>query len=268
MKKITGLALLLVSQLSSAALNDDIHLRGQWTQGGMVLGVAPAGSQVELNGEPIMVSESGNFVVGFGRDEKGPATLHVSHQGESWQQSFPISQRDYKIQDIHGISKKIMQPNPANVKRSKAEAAQVYTARQTKREGLDFLLGFKWPAKGPITGVYGSQRIYNDVPGRPHFGLDIAGPVGTPIYAPAAGVVTLTHDDMFYSGGTLIIDHGMGISSTMIHLSKILVKEGQQVKTGDLIAEMGKSGRATGPHLDWRINWFNVRLDPQLVVSE
>ncbi len=106
------------------------------------------------------------------------------------------------------------------------------------------------------------------MPGRPHFGLDIAGPVGTPIYAPAAGVVTLTHDDMFYSGGTLIIDHGMGISSTMIHLSKILVKEGQQVKTGDLIAEMGKSGRATGPHLDWRINWFNVRLDPQLVVSE
>jgi len=131
---------------------------------------------------------------------------------------------------------------------------------------MDFLSQFQWPLIGPITGVYGSQRVYNGVPGRPHYGIDIAAPMGAPVSTPAPGIVTLVHQDMFYSGGTLIIDHGYGVSSTMIHLSKVIAKVGDQVVPGDIVAEVGAGGRATGPHLDWRMNWMQQRIDPQLLV--
>ena len=134
-------------------------------------------------------------------------------------------------------------------------------------ERLDFAGEFQWPLIGPITGVFGSQRVYNGVPKRPHYGVDVAAPVGTPVSTPAPGTVTLAHADMFYSGGTLIIDHGYGVSSTLMHLSKVLVAVGDEVVPGDIVAEVGAAGRATGPHLDWRMNWLNVRIDPQLLVS-
>lgn len=129
-----------------------------------------------------------------------------------------------------------------------------------------FAQDFIWPAVGPISGVYGSRRILNGEPRRPHYGVDVAGPVGQPVYAPADGLVTLYVPDMYYSGGTMIIDHGYGISSTFLHLSKEHVEVGQRVKQGDLIAEIGATGRVTGPHLDWRMNWFEKRVDPQLLV--
>ena len=143
----------------------------------------------------------------------------------------------------------------------------VRDARSLDRERTDFIGGFIQPLEGVITGVYGSQRVYNGIPKRPHYGLDIAAPEGTAVRAPAFGVVTLVHPDMYYSGGTLIVDHGHGLSSTFIHLSKILVQEGQRVTPGELIAEVGATGRATGPHLDWRMNWFDVRVDPQQVLQ-
>ena len=126
---------------------------------------------------------------------------------------------------------------------------------------------FIWPTIGPISGVYGSQRILNGKPKWPHYGVDIAVPTGTEVRAPAGGVVTLAHPDMFYSGGTLIVDHGHGLSSAFLHLSKLRVKTGDKVKQGDVIAEVGATGRATGAHLDWRMNLFNRRIDPQLLVS-
>lgn len=255
-----------LSPLQAESLDEQIHLRGQWMQGGLIMGQAPAGAQVTYNGKPLMTSESGHFIFGFDRDEPGPARLQIAYGDDLWEREYAIQPREYRIQRIEGIAKTIMQPSKANQQRASAEAALVRKAREIERTALDFLMGFQWPAKGPISGVYGSQRVYNGEPGRPHYGVDVAGPTGTPVYAPAPGVVTLTHDDMFYSGGTLIIDHGLGLSSTMIHLSKIHVKEGQVVKAGDLIADIGASGRATGPHLDWRLNWFNVRLDPQLQV--
>ena len=144
----------------------------------------------------------------------------------------------------------------------------VREARTVDDKRTDFLTGFVKPLEGPITGVYGSRRVYNGTPGNPHYGLDIAAPTGTEVFAPAPGVVTLVHRDMFYSGGTLLIDHGYGISSTFIHLSELLVEEGQQVTPSDPIARVGATGRATGPHLDWRINWFDVRLDPALVLDQ
>jgi murein DD-endopeptidase MepM/ murein hydrolase activator NlpD len=127
--------------------------------------------------------------------------------------------------------------------------------------------GFIWPLEGRISGVYGSQRILNGTPRRPHFGVDIAASVGTRAMAPADGVVTLAHPDMFYSGGTLIIDHGHGLSSTFMHLHRILVNKGQRVRGGEPVAEVGATGRVTGPHLDWRMNLFTKRLDPQLLVE-
>jgi len=144
---------------------------------------------------------------------------------------------------------------------------QIAKARATRSQLSDFLDDFILPAQGRISGVYGSQRVFNGEPRRPHFGLDVANKVGTPVIAPVGGIITLAEDDMYYSGGTLIMDHGFGVSSTFIHLSKIHVTAGQRVEKGELIAEIGATGRVTGPHLDWRVNWYRERLDPALLLS-
>ena len=143
----------------------------------------------------------------------------------------------------------------------------VKKARTIDDPRADFLSGFRWPIKGRISGVYGSQRILNGEPRRPHFGIDIAAPTGTKVGAPADGVVTMVHPDMFFSGGTMIVDHGHGLSSAFLHLSRILVEKGDRVVQGQTIAEVGSTGRSTGPHLDWRINLFDRRLDPSLLVG-
>ena len=143
----------------------------------------------------------------------------------------------------------------------------VATARLHRDNHAYYSEGFAWPAKGRISGVYGSQRVLNGEPRRPHYGLDIAAPKGTDVYAPADGLITMAHPDMYFSGGTIILDHGQGLSSTFLHLSKILVEAGTFVKQGDLIARMGMTGRASGPHLDWRMNWLDRRVDPQPLLS-
>jgi len=143
----------------------------------------------------------------------------------------------------------------------------VASARARRQAATYYATGFIWPAKGRISGVYGSQRVLNGTPARPHFGVDVAAPTGTPVYAPASGLITLTHPDMYFSGGTIVLDHGQGLSSTFLHLSEILVEAGTQVEQGDLIARIGMTGRASGPHLDWRMNWLDRRVDPQLLVK-
>ena len=205
---------------------------------------------------------------GFGRDSKGKHELTlVTENGNKIKKQIVVAKREYRIQKIDGISKKIMNPSKSSLNRIRAENASVKKARQTNDARSDFTQTFQWPMVGKITGVYGSQRVFNGVPKRPHYGVDVAASVGSPVVSPADGIVTLYHPNMFYSGGTLIIDHGHGISSTFIHLKVGLVKKGQRVKRGEVIAESGVSGRATGPHLDWRMNWFNVRLDPELIVG-
>ena len=119
---------------------------------------------------------------------------------------------------------------------------------------------------GPISGVYGSQRVYNGVPGTPHYGIDVAVPTGTAIVAPASGQIIMVHDNMFYSGGTIMLDHGHGVSSSFLHLSKTSVEVGDWVEQGDPIGEVGATGRVTGPHLDWRMNWGDSRIDPELLL--
>jgi len=266
---VLTLALLFITGLAFAKDSKvDIELKGELTQGSMITGKAGSGSKVSLNGKSITVTADGHFVFGFGRDAKLDNTLTiVSKNGDSQAKTLKLKKREYKIQKIKGISKKIMNPNKTNVSRSKEDNRDIGSARKIKSDYQFYRQQFIWPAKGPITGVYGSQRYYNGVPKRPHFGLDIAGPKGADVIAPADGTITLSKD-MFYSGNTLLLDHGFGINSTFLHLDTITVKVGQKVKQGDKIGTIGNSGRVTGPHLDWRINWFSERLDPYLLVKD
>ena len=254
------LILLLVSPLLFA---QELQIEGTWRQGELLKGKVPAGTKVIIFDHDVHVSKSGNFIFGLGRNASEHVVIAAQFpSGEKRDYRFSVEQREYNIQYIEGVKKDHVSPPKALTKRIKAEAGQVWLARQNKYSDDYFSGGFLWPLLGPITGVYGSQRFYNGVPKNPHYGLDIAATEGTLVNAPAPGLVTLVHDDMFYSGGTLILDHGQGLSSTFIHLSKILVEKGDYVKQGQGIAEVGATGRATGPHLDWRINWLNQRLDP------
>lgn len=258
-----GLLLLGSTALQAEALT----LEGEFLQGGMVTGVTQPGHQVFYDGSPIRVSPEGVFLLGFGRDDTLKHSLEIK-QGEQTleRRDIVIGKRDYQIQRIDNLPPSKVTPPKRDWERIKRETAQVKQARRLDDARTDFRDGFIWPAQGIISGVYGSQRILNGEPRRPHFGIDIAAPTGTPVYAPADGVVTLAHPDMFYSGGTLILDHGHQLSSSFLHLSRLTVREGDHVKQGDKIAEIGATGRVTGPHLDWRMNLRKARIDPQLLV--
>lgn len=261
---ITSLLLLLPACVQASLL---MSLRGEPAPGALMIGRALPGAEVRLEETSLRVNADGWFVFGFGRDEAGTRRLVLQHEGSEEVHTLTLETREWDIQRVEGVPKETVSPPPETLARIREEAALVRAARQTDSDRRDFLAEFVWPASGPITGVYGSQRFYNGEPRNPHYGVDIAGPTGAPVVAPADGVVTLVHPDMFFSGGTLVIDHGLGVSSTFIHLHRVLVSEGQEVRQGERIAEIGASGRATGPHLDWRLNWFDERLDPQWFMS-
>ncbi|WP_241264041.1 M23 family metallopeptidase [Bowmanella dokdonensis] len=255
--------LLLLSTQAAA-----LELQGPLTQGALIRGKVEPGSEVMMDDQPVKVSPQGHFVIGFGRDAKLEHRLSVKRGPHTQEHPIVLSSREYSVQRVEGVEQKYVSPPDEVLTRIRNDNQQIAAARATDSDRLDFLQSFIWPAEGPVSGVYGSQRVFNGVPKRPHFGLDVAGPVGTPVVAPADGIVTLYQPDMYYSGGTLIIDHGHGVSSTFIHLSKSFVREGEEVRQGEKIAEMGNTGRVTGPHLDWRINWFSERIDPQLLVPQ
>lgn len=260
-------ALSAMVMLLASALAQALELHGEWQQGAVILGKAPAGTQVIYQGRTLRLASDGQFVIGLGRDAPALAVITtIDGQGRRQEHKFAVKARKYAIQKVTGVPTQTVAPNPEQVKRAQREAKMAADARLGDLPLLFFAQEFEWPLLGPITGVYGSQRFYNGVPNNPHYGVDIAQPVGTLVSAPAGGVVTLVHPDMFFSGGTLIIDHGHGLSSTFIHLSSILVKKGDAITRGQPIAKVGKTGRATGPHLDWRMNWFEERVDPQLLV--
>ena len=262
--KIQWLLLLGLLSIEAAALDT----WGEWIQGGLILGKTDPGHRLEFLGNPVMVADDGYFVIGMGRDtsanvsliEKTPAGKTITHR-------FTVKQRQYQEQRIEGVPQKTVDVPAKYLARIRKETRMIKASRRIDSNRQDYRQSFVWPLVGTITGVYGSRRFYNGQGRRPHYGIDIAAPKGAEVKAPASGKVTLVHDDMYFSGGTLIIDHGHGVSSTFIHLNKILVKEGDDIEQRQVIAEVGDSGRATGPHLDWRINWFNQRLDPQLLVD-
>ncbi len=260
-----GLAALLM--LLSAAGNA-FELAGDSVQGGLLQGRVDPGSTVRVDGRPIRVSPEGVFLLGFGRDDTAALEVDVTElDGSHERRSITPRAREYDIQRIDGLPSRKVQPRQSDLKRIRRDAALVATARRGDDARTDFLVAFQWPARGRVSGVYGSQRVLNGKPRRPHFGLDVAAPVGTPVVAPAAGIVTLAEPDLFFSGGTLILDHGHGLSSSFLHLSRLLVSKGQRVEQGDPIAEIGATGRVTGAHLDWRINLLDKRLDPALLVG-
>ena len=236
----------------------------------MMVGSTTPGSRVYQDGQRVRVSGEGDFLLGFTRDAPATSALRIElPDGREVRRSLDVATREYQIQRIDGLPKaKVTPRRPEDLARIRRDITQAKQARDRDDDRQDFLAGFEWPVTGPISGVYGSQRILNGKPRRPHFGVDIAVPTGTPVRAPAAGIVTLAVPDMFFSGGTLILDHGHKLSSSFLHLSKLHVEVGDRVEQGDLIAEVGATGRVTGAHLDWRMNLRDRRIDPQLLVPE
>lgn len=245
-----------------------LAFEGEAVEGGLLIGRTESGAQVHVDGTRVRVSPQGAFLVGFHRKEPDPVVVSVRFRdGTTTSRRFKAKRRKYVVQRIDGLPPRKVAPTAEDLKRIRKENALARKARARDDARTDFLAGFSWPTVGPISGVYGSQRILNGEPRRPHYGVDIAVPTGTPVHAPAAGVVTLAYPDMFFSGGTLILDHGHQLSSTFLHLSKLIAREGQRVERGEVIAEVGATGRVTGAHLDWRINWKKKRLDPALLLG-
>ena len=245
-----------------------IEWRGSWQQGALLLGRVKPGQVVTYGGESLETTSQGYFLLGLDR-EAGPVSRVTvrNADGTEVNEEQRVAARSYAIQRVNGVPQKTVEPAPEDLARIASDQKLVNTARKVTSNETGFLNGFVAPIEGPVTGVYGSQRVYNGIPKSPHYGVDYAAPKGAIVRAPASGVVRLAHKDLFYSGGTLIIDHGHNLTSSFLHLSDILVSEGMHVERGDTVAKVGATGRATGPHLDWRMNWRDVRVDPQLVLQ-
>ena len=210
----------------------------------------------------------GTVVFGIGRDESGPVRVDVQRpDGLSESASITVTPRDWPIERIDGVPPATVNPPPAIAERIEREQAMVVAARERDDDRADFVQSFVWPVQGRISGRFGNQRVYNGSPKSPHSGMDIAVPQGTPVLAPAAGIVTFANADLYLTGGTVLLDHGHGVSSNFLHLSRIDVKVGDRVEQGQVIGAVGATGRATGPHLHWGMNWFDVRIDPLLVLE-
>ncbi|EAR22200.1 Peptidase M23B [Nitrococcus mobilis Nb-231] len=263
---LANLVLLLFTSGVLAA-GERLELKGQLVQGGMVIGRTMPGAQVRFDGRDVRVADNGEFVIGFGRDAREHMLLEIRYpDAQVSRRRLTVRQRRYPIQRISGLSAQQVTPGKAELVRIRREAAQIRQARSANSTRTDFDGTWIWPVSGTITGVYGSQRILNGKPRSPHRGVDIAAPAGTPVRAPIDGAVSFAEQGLFFSGGTVILDHGHGISTTYVHLRRILVHTGQAVQKGQSLGEVGASGRATGPNLHWGLNWFDRRLDPSLLV--
>ncbi|HTH16277.1 MAG TPA: M23 family metallopeptidase [Magnetospirillum sp.] len=240
-----------------------IELTGKLEQGGIALGQARPGAMVNLDGKTVPVDEAGRFLLGFGRDAAARAVLEVD--GE--RQTLAVAPRSWQVQRIDGLPQAKVTPDPAELARIKAETELVAARRASVSLRAQFLDGLISPADGPISGVFGSQRVLNGEPRAAHSGTDIAAPAGAPVRAVAAGTVVLAHPDLFFTGATVMIDHGLGLQTVYAHLSRLDVHEGDIVAKGQQIGAVGASGRATGPHLHWGASWLDQRLDPQSVLS-
>ncbi len=237
-------------------------------QGAMVIGRVPPGSRVEYAGRTLRVTGYGSVVLGIGRDATGPAQVRIVRpDGGEQTASIAVTARDWPLQRVDGVPPSTVDPPPATAERIRREQALVTAARVRDDARADFAQHFIRPVEGRISGRFGRARVYNGTPGSPHSGMDIAAPQGTPIKAPAAGLVTFAGPDLYLTGGTVLLDHGHGISSNFLHLSRLDVREGDRVEQGQVIGAVGATGRATGPHLHWGMNWFDVRIDPQLVLE-
>ena len=264
------LSLLLVWGAPVAAADySEVALSGSVAQGGLVYGTVAPGTKVLLDGKVVKVGRNGEFVFGFGRDAASTASLVIiNRNGTRKEQVLDVEQRTFVIERVEGLPPKTVTPPPEWTERRRIETGRVGKARSFSTDDIFWQQGFARPAEGRFSGFYGSQRILNGKPRSPHYGLDIAGPVGRPITAPAGGTVRLAAGDFLLEGGIVIIDHGHGVTSTLFHMNSVEVSEGQLVEKGTPIGTIGAKGRANGPHVDWRVNWGKVRLDPLLLIEK
>ena len=259
----------LVVTASAASNSDRIEIPANLQQGELVIGHAPPGTHVDYNGRDLHIGDDGVFVFGLDREAPEQISLRATFTDATSQTiTASVAKRQYNIERVEGLPPKTVTPDPETAKRIEQEQARVAEARKRDDTREDFLHGFDLPVQGArISGVYGSQRIDNGIPKAPHMGLDMAVPEGTPIHAPAAGIVTFAEPNLVLTGGTVLIDHGFGLTSSFLHMSRLDVKVGDRIERGHVIGAAGKTGRATGPHVHWGFNWFDTRLDPALLAK-
>ena len=254
---------LLIFNISHA-----VEFLGNFKQGSFILGKTDPNSKVFIDDRKVRVSNDGYFAFGLDRDRKNNVLIKIINKKETKLIEKKVFKRKYKIQRIDGLPPKQVTPPPEVYERIKKDNILIGKARAIDSKLVFFKDKFIYPIdKYIITGVYGSQRILNGKPRRPHYGIDFHAPEGTPVKSMMDGVVTLVENDMYFTGGTIIFDHGHGISTLYMHMKNINVKKGQKVKKGEIVGTLGQSGRATGPHLDIRLNWFEVKLDPASVLD-
>jgi len=265
LNKIAILFLLII--FSNQNLNA-VEFKGKFIQGSFILGKTNPGAKVKIDERNVLVTNDGYFAFGIGRDRKNDVTIRIIKDQKLDVIVKKVFKRKYKIQRIDGLPEKKVTPPKELYERIKKENKIIANARTIESNLTFFKNKFIVPVENSIiSGVYGSQRILNGKPKWPHYGLDFAAKEGTEVKAMLDGTVTMAEKDLFYTGGTLIFDHGHGISTLYMHMQKLFVKKGQKVKQGDIIGTVGATGRATGPHLDVRLNWFGVRLDPATVLD-
>ena len=263
MRILISLILLLISTSSFA-----LTFEGKFIQGSFILGKTEPDSEVFIDKKKVKVTSDGYFVFGLGRDRKYDVVITLNKDGNKQKIVKKVQKRKYNIQKIDGLEEKKVTPPEEVYERIKRENKWIGEVRSIDSDLIFFTKEFIIPVENAIiSGVYGSQRILNGKPKWPHYGLDFAADEGTKIKAMLDGTVILAEPDLFYTGGTLIFDHGHGISTLYMHMKKILVKKGQKIKQGDVIGTVGSTGRATGAHLDVRLNWFQIRLDPATVLN-
>ena len=244
-----------------------LEFQGKFLQGHFILGKTDKGSQVFVDKKQVKVSMNGYFVFGIDRDRKFDVEITEIKDGNKNKIIKKVFKRKYNIQRIDGLPENKVTPPESVYKRIKDENGRIGKARAINSDLTFFTAKFIMPVEGIISGVYGSQRILNGKPKWPHYGIDIAAKKGTKIKSSGSGIVTMAEDDLYYTGGTIIMDHGHGISTIYSHLEDIIVNVGDEVKQGDIIGTVGSTGRSTGPHLDFRINWFQTRLDPMSILQ-
>ncbi len=255
------------SQKIKFSINQAEVISGSPIEGNLIIAKTKPENKVLFNNEKIQIDETGIFIFGFHRDEENSIKLVIiNNENEQFETTINPIKRKYKIQRINGLKKSMVSPPKEVINKIKSDINKVKIARSASAEMGDFTKGFDWPLKGLITGVYGSQRILNGIPKSPHFGIDISVPSGTRVKAPASGTITLT-ENLYYSGYTVILNHGLNLNSTFLHLSEINVKVGDRINRGNLIGLSGNTGRSTGPHLDWRIDWNGKRLDAEMLAG-
>lgn len=266
--------LLLGSGMAAAAAPAlsavNVRLEGKLIQGGFVVGWTQPGARIFVNGEATaLASRRGAFVIGFDRDEPATCQLEVHDRGEVFKRTLTVAKGNFGVQRVDGLPQGTVTPtDPALLARIRTESAMKQEAYASISPDDPFADGFAWPLKTfRNSSKFGNQRILNGVPNRPHYGFDMAAPAGTPILAPAGGLVVFSRPRMHYEGGLTMIDHGVGLVCAYLHQSKLLVKPGDRVLKGQKIGEVGMTGRATGPHLCWRLTWRGKHLDPSLWVG-